>query len=258
MQRVLRPLVRLLIARGIHYQMASELLKRVYVDCASAEFAQAGATGTQLSLLTGLNRKEIRRLTTEAEADKRPEDMVSFAAATHALWRSARRWKDMRGKPKPLPRRSDGRRPGFEDLVRSVTRDHRPAAVFDELLRLGYVREDADGMVHATDAPFISAASDADRLIPFAENLEDHANAAVDNVLSSHPLHLEHAVFSDELSGESVDALAAFARTQWQALHDDLIRRAIAAEEDDIRAGRPRNARIRAGVYAFTEKGNNP
>jgi hypothetical protein len=251
---VLRPLVRLLIARGVNYQKASELLKRAYVESACADFAGADATGTRLSLLTGLNRKEIRRLTTAAEADKRPEDMLSFAAATHAMWRSARRWRDRHGKPKALARKGDGRGASFEDLVRAVTLDHRPAAVFNELARLGYIREDADGMVHLVDDAFVSAASEADRLTPFAENLADHADAAVDNVLAQRPPHLERAVFSDELSAQAVAALDAFVRAQWQKLHDETIRRAIQAEEDDIKAGRPRDTRFRLGVYVFTEK----
>ena len=62
--RVLMPLVRLLIARGITYQATAEVLKRVYVLAARKHFSAGGeATGTRMSLLTGLNRKEIRRLT---------------------------------------------------------------------------------------------------------------------------------------------------------------------------------------------------
>ncbi|MBL8514513.1 MAG: hypothetical protein JNJ55_11025, partial [Betaproteobacteria bacterium] len=41
--RVLGPLVRLLIARGVNYQMASELLKRAYVDSARRDFAEENA-----------------------------------------------------------------------------------------------------------------------------------------------------------------------------------------------------------------------
>ena len=61
--RILAPLVRLLIAKGVTFQMASEVLKQVYVRVAQKQFADDDeATGTKLSLLTGLNRKEIRRL----------------------------------------------------------------------------------------------------------------------------------------------------------------------------------------------------
>jgi Family of unknown function (DUF6502) len=251
--RVLRPLARLLIARGVNYQMASELLKRVYVDAARRDFAKDNPTATQLSLLTGLNRKEIRRLTTEAEADKRPESMMSYAAATWAEWRSRRRWRDRDGNPKPLPRKADGRRAGFDDLVRSITQDHRPSAVYDELMRLGAIHEDDEGIVRLILPAFTSGKAFADRMFFFGENLEDHAAAAVANVLAHVPPFLERAVFSDELSAQSVEALQASAQRQWQDLHDRIVEQAIALEAADVAAGRPRDRRFRVGVYVFSD-----
>ncbi|MBL8523718.1 MAG: hypothetical protein JNN20_08520 [Betaproteobacteria bacterium] len=252
--RLLAPVVRLLIARGVPYQVASELLKRVYVESAQRHFADEDATGTRLSLLTGLNRKEIRRLTTEAANEKRPEDIASFASATHAVWSSVRRWRDRDGNPKPLPRRSDGRQLSFDDLVRSITLDHRPAAVLEELTRLGYATEDDEGIVRLNPAAFLTQQSFADRLLPLGENLEDHANAAVANVLAEQPPFLERSVFSDELSAEAVAQLARAARTQWQRVHDETIAQAIAAEEADITAGRKGDMRIRVGMYFYAEK----
>lgn len=252
--RLLAPIVRLLIARGISYQVTSELLKRVYVDSARRHFADDDATGTRLSLLTGLNRKEIRRLTTDAAEEFRPEDIASFASATHAVWRSVRRWRDRDGNPKPLPRRSTGRQASFDELVRSITLDHRPAAVLEELVRLGYASEDEAGMVRLNPQAFLTQRSFSDKLLPLGENLEDHANAAVANVLSAQPRFLERSVFSDELSAESVAMLAEKTQAQWQRVHDATVKQAIAAENRDAAAGREGNMRIRVGMYFYAEK----
>ncbi len=252
--RMMAPLARLLIARGVSYQVAAELLKRVYVAAARRHFADDDATGTRLSLLTGLNRKEIRRLTSDAEMEKRPEDIASFASATHAVWRTVRRWRDRDGHPKPLPRRSVGRQVSFDDLVRSITLDHRPAAVLEELVRLGYAREDAEGLVHLNTQAFLTNRSFNDRLLPLGENLEDHASAAVTNVLSLDPKFLERSVFSDELSQESVEALSKHALAQWQRVHDETIEQAIALEKTDADAGREAGMRIRVGMYFYAEK----
>lgn len=252
--RVLAPIVRLLIERGVSFQVTSELLKRVYVDAARRHFAGDDATGTRLSLLTGLNRKEIRRLTSEAAAEKRPEDIASFASATHAVWTSVRRWRDRDGNPKPLVRRGGGRQASFDDLVRSITLDHRPAAVLAELTRLGYASEDADGFVHLNRGAFLSQRSFGDRLLPLGENLEDHANAAVSNVLAPQPRFLERSVFSDELSAGSVALLAKQAEAQWRRVHDETIARAIAAEKADADAGRAGDMRIRVGMYFYAER----
>ena len=134
--RVLAPLVRLLIARGVTYQVASELLKRVYVRAGLDHYASQGGsspTGTQLSLLTGLNRKEIRRLTDEDSQAVAPQGVTSFAAAVHATWLSSARFRNKTGEPLPLPRHARGNDLSFDELVRSVTTDHRPSAVLEEL-----------------------------------------------------------------------------------------------------------------------------
>ncbi|MEQ1515534.1 MAG: DUF6502 family protein [Usitatibacteraceae bacterium] len=251
--RVLVPLVRLMIAKGVTFQMASEVLKRVYVKTAQEHFADDDATtGTRLSLLTGLNRKEIRRLTSD-ETEKQPAEMISYAMATHTTWRTARRWRDRDGRPKSLPRHTVGRQSSFDDLVRSITTDHRPSAVLEELVRLGHVTEDEDGNVRLTDPEFMSLRNFSDRLVLLGDNLEDHANAAVLNVLEPEPRFLERSVFSDEMSRESAEALALVAREHWKRVHDEVFERSVRAEKEDVAAERTTDTRIRVGMYFYSE-----
>ena len=252
--RVLVPLVRLMIAKGVTFQTASELLKRVYVKAAQEHFVKDDAsTGTKLSLLTGLNRKEIRRLTTEAAAEKHPADMISYAMAVHTSWRSGRRWRDRDGKPKVLPRHTTGRQSSFDDLVRAVTTDHRPSAVLEELVRLGHVLEDDAGRIQLTNPEFLSLREFSDRLVMLGDNLEDHANAAVLNVLEPQPRFLERALFSDEISRESADALALMAREQWKRVQLELLDRVERVEKDDAAEARTTDTRIRVGMYFYSE-----
>jgi len=251
--RVLMPLVRLLIARGVTYQATSEMLKRVYVLAAQKHFSGEEATGTRLSLLTGLNRKEIRRLTDEAAEAVVPEEMTSFAAAVHAVWITQRRFRDRRGAPRVLPRYSREGQASFDELVRTVTTDHRPAALLEELTRLELVDVDADGNVALREQPFLSRSSLEDRLLPLAENLEDHAAAAVGNVLAQEPPYLERSVFSDELSEESAAYLHELTRRRWREVHDEVVAAAIACEEDDLKSGKTMKSRIRVGMYFYSD-----
>ncbi len=256
---VLAPLVRLLIARGVTYQVASELLKRVYVRAGLDHYSNQGGdspTGTQLSLLTGLNRKEIRRLTDEDSQAVAPQGVTSFAAAVHATWLSNTRFRSKTGEPLPLPRHARGNDLSFDELVRAVTTDHRPSAVMEELLRLQLVDlNDANEVVLRTQ-PFLSRSSFTDRLVPFAENLGDHAAAAVTNVLADKPPFLERSVFSDELSKESVSRLQTLVGQEWKRLHDELIAAAISREDADVREGADRDQRLRVGLYFYSETTN--
>ena len=62
--RLLRPLVRLLIRAGVTFPALSDLLRELYVNVAEHDFALADKeqTDSRISLLTGIHRKEVRRL----------------------------------------------------------------------------------------------------------------------------------------------------------------------------------------------------
>jgi hypothetical protein len=248
--RVLRPLARLLIAGGVPIQAASESLKRAYVEAAHRHFGEETGTDSRLSLLTGINRKEVRRLTTPVADEWGPESVTSFASAVYTAWTVREEWRGPDGQPRVLPKRGDG---SFDVLVKGVTRDLRPASVLAELVRLGYAEVGEDDTVRAAGADFLSQREFADRLGPLAENLQDHADAAVSNVLAASPPFLERTLFADELSEESAQALQEEARTQWKRVHDELIIRADALEAEDRRLGRQARSRIRVGVYVYAE-----
>jgi Family of unknown function (DUF6502) len=255
--RILAPLARLLIAKGVTYQMASEVLKQVYVRVAQKQFVEDNeATGTRLSLLTGLNRKEIRRLTSE-NLEKPSAPMSSYASAVHSVWRTQRRWRDKEGNPKVLPRRSSNNLLSFDDLVKAVTTDHRPSAVFEELVRLAYISVDDKENIHLKADPFLATPDDADRLLRITENLEDHVSAAVINVLGSEPRFMERYVYSDALSAASAEDLQQLARAEWEKLQDVVVQNAIAFEERDAATGSENRTRIRVGIYFYSEETTN-
>lgn len=255
--RVLAPLARLLIAKGVSYQMAEELLKRVYVRAGQQQAAPGvPLTGSRLSLITGLNRKEIRRLTSDETQTRPPESITSFASAVYTTWRTQRRWRDRNGVPRALPRYAEGDERSFDELVRSITTDHRPAAVLEELLRLGVVTVGADDVVMLSADAFVIERDFEKQLFALTENLEDHARAVVANVLTSPPPFLERSVFSDALSTTSAQQMHELARAIWQTSRDEIIRRAVECEARDGQEGAPASERIRIGMYFYSE--SNP
>ena len=62
--RLLRPLVRLLIKSGVTFPALCDLLRELYVNVAEYDFAlpDKSQTDSRVSLLTGIHRKEVRRL----------------------------------------------------------------------------------------------------------------------------------------------------------------------------------------------------
>lgn len=250
--RVLRPVARLLIAGGVPFQAASESLKRAYVEAARRHYREEAKNDSRLALLTGLNRKEIRRLTTPSADEWGPESVTSYASAVFTAWLRRPEWHGPDGKPRALPRRGDV---SFDALARSVTLDMRPASILDELVRLGYAKVGEDDLVVVQGDEFTSRREFADRLGPLAENLQDHADAAVENVLadSTPSPHLERSLFADELSPESAAKLEAFSREKWKELHDAFIAKADELEAEDRAHARPASMRVRVGLYGYAE-----
>ena len=106
LQRLLKPLVRLILAKGLTYPMMIDLVKSVYVQIAKEEFTLDGKrqTDSRISLLTGVHRKDVRRLAHEIGGQDLMPSNVSLGSQLIALWLSRPEYLDEHGHPIPLPR----------------------------------------------------------------------------------------------------------------------------------------------------------
>jgi len=146
MKKVLRPLVRLLLRNGVAYADFSDVARRVFVEVASEDFGLPGRkqSVSRVSVLTGVNRKEVKRLLEEPE---QPEDITkdnNRAARVVSGWMRDKEFKTGKGnsaKPKKLDW-GNNLEGGFEDLVKRYSGDMTARAILDELLRVGAVSLD--------------------------------------------------------------------------------------------------------------------
>jgi hypothetical protein len=134
-----------------------------------------------------------------------------------------------------------------------VTKDVHPRTLLDELLRLNLVRLDDRGdEVELLREAFVPRGDSLRMMELLADNTSDHLRAAVDNVLGRDREHMEQAVFADELSDESLKRVRQHMTEEWQALLARLVPLLEGLIEDDARAGRPQDQRLRVGLYSFT------
>jgi hypothetical protein len=142
--------------------------------------------------------------------------------------------------------------------VESITRDIRPRAVLDELLRLGAVHESDDGI--ALDATgFAPRQGFTEMSELFAANVHDHAAAAAAN-LQGEASFLEQAVFVDEISTESAARLQKVAVQAWKQAFQTVFAEAQARFDHDARHTPPeqRRERARFGVYFYSRPDEGP
>ncbi len=248
--RLLRPLVRLLVRAGITFPALSDLLRELYVNVAEYDFALSGKeqTDSRVSLLTGIHRKEVRRLRGAGAPVSAVPASVSRTSRIIARWLAAPAFADAQGRPLPLPRTA-AEGPSFEGLVASVTRDVRPRAVLDEWLDRGIALLDAEGRVALTEAAFVPQVGSEQQLYYLGRNLHDHVAAAVANVLEPSPPHLERAVHYDGLSPALAAHLNARAREVAVAALMQMSREAQAACAGDSGG----SARWNFGTYVYVE-----
>ncbi|MFC5519445.1 DUF6502 family protein [Polaromonas jejuensis] len=256
LRRVLRPLVRLMLARGITYPYLCDLLKALFVEIADKDFRidSKPPTDSRVSLVSGIHRKEVNRLRQEMASDVEiVPSVVSLGAQLVAVWLGSPQYLDENGGPRPLARfASEGGDLSFEALVAGVNSDIRSRVVLDEWLRLGMVRFDEQRRVCLNVQAFIPAEGFDEKAFYFAHNLHDHAAAAAHNLMGGAPPFLERSVHYDALGAGSIAALSKQSEQVAMKVLLELNKSAIALEKADAADTAPRQ-RMTFGVYFYTE-----
>lgn len=152
--RILRPLVRLLIRNGVPSDAMTELVRKIYVDVAEHDFPLEGKrqTVSRISVITGLNRKEVSRLRSTDTFDITSDAAQRTRAATVlSAWLRDEHFLDRKGDPRDLEFGSDR---GFAELIRRYSGDMKARAMADELLAAGAI-EEVDGRLRMTSRGYV-------------------------------------------------------------------------------------------------------
>ena len=257
LRRLLRPLVRLLIAKGVGLAALMELLKEAYVDVALNEFPVEGKkqTDSRVSLLTGVHRKDVKRLRERPTEKMAAPRSIGLGGQIVSRWLGSKETTDKKGQPLPLPRKTDSRGPSFEALVSGVSKDVRPRALLDEWLRLGVAHLDEDDRVVLNRMAFVPEKGFEEKAFYFGRNIHDHLAATAHNLLEEGNPTLERSVHYTGLTEESATELAEAAERSGMKALLEMNRLALElAEKDKGRATATR--RINFGLYFFDGAAN--
>lgn len=271
-QRILRPLARLLLSFQITYPVFQQWLKYAYVEIADKEFplSDKPQTDTRISLLTGIHRKDIKRLRHEDPALHESPENISIGVQLAAHWMGNSEYLDQNKKPLALPFKAAKDEPSFERLVEQVCKkDIRARVVLDEWLRLEIVSYQADsaGNEYLVLSPgaFVPSNGIDEKAFFLGMNVADHLAAASHNVSNTHPLafdssrkdKFERCAYYDGLSESSIAELKQLAADQGMALLHTLNERALQLKQEQLEQvqlkQKPHNQRINIGLYVFDE-----
>lgn len=255
-RKLLRPLVRLMLSHQITYPYLVSILKSIYVEVADEDFKVAGKrqSDSRINLLTGVHRKDVKRLRSEPGQSVNTPKTISIGAQLIAYWTGSEQFTDAGGQPLPLPlrgaNRPDPSRPTFDDLVELVCRqDIRPRVILDEWENMGIAHLDEQGVVLNTGA-FTPDKSFDDKAFFFGKNIHDHLSASTLNLLGHKPSYFDRSVYYDNLTLESVQHLSKLANDVGMNALTVVNKTALALQKQDSKST-DRSYRINFGVFNY-------
>ena len=254
-RKVLRPLVRLLINFRITFPQLSEILKSVYVEVANENFRlpDKAQTDTRLSLLTGVHRKDIKRLRNQVTTDQTTPSNVDISTRVIARWIGEAEYLDGNKQPLVLPLSADEGKPSFEALVESVCKkDIRPKVVLDEWLNQGVAVVDNAGQVKLNTEAFIPSKGFDEKAFFLGHNISDHLSAATTNLIGEESTFFERCVYYDGLSDDSIEKLQEVIADKGMKTLLEINELAMQLKAKDL-AKTESKKRINIGLYAFHE-----
>lgn len=142
----LRPLARALLRAGVGYREFEEISKTAFVDIATKDYGLRGRPTniSRVAVMTGLTRKEVRRL---RDKTAKGEGAVVVRSTPMAVilhrWYTDETYLDESGQPRTL--NFDGEGDTFSSLVKQFGGDIPPGAMRTELRRINAIEELPDG-----------------------------------------------------------------------------------------------------------------
>lgn len=248
---LLRPLVRILLKNGIPYGTFSDLVKWTYVDVALKEFGIEGRKQSisRVSIITGLSRKEVKRLKEiPVPDDLGTTERYNRAARVITGWLRDSRFVDSEGEPKVLP--LEGDEVSFSALVKAYSGDVPARAVLDEMLHTGVIEVD-EGGVRLLSRGYIVKKGDVEKLYILGVDVSELISTIGHNI-ESRPsdAFLQRKVVYDNIPEEAIPELRELLSKMGREFIESA-NRVISRYDRDINPSVKGTGRRRAGLGVF-------
>ncbi len=248
---VLKPLVRVLLRNGIAYGNFAELAKKTYTDVAFESFAPPGKkqTVSQASALTGLTRKETKRLR-EMQWPESAGNERRYNRAVRVIsgWVNDPLFHDADGRPAPLP--LEGQAGSFAALVKKYSGDITPRAMLAVLQSAASVELTEQG-VRLVQHAYLPGNDPAEKLAILGVDSAE-LMATIDHNLLADPSQrrFQRKVSNTRVRADALPAFRKLSASKSQALLEELdawlSEHEVAATDDDT-SGRY----VSLGIYFF-------
>lgn len=250
--RLLRPLVRILLRNGIAYGTFSDLAKKVYTDVAFEDFQLNGKkqTVSRVSILTGLTRKEVKRLSEQAVEDSLNEEKrYNRAIRVISGWLNDARFCSSDKVPLPLP--LEGNTGSFTELVKSYSGDVPVQAMLTELMVSRSV-EQRDDFVYLVRHAYVPSDDPIENIHILGTDVEELI-ATIDHNLThnSQQLRFQRKVSNENLSSAHLKSFQQLSAKEAQWLLERLDSWLTEHEHDAESETDQKPVKVCMGIYYY-------
>lgn len=208
--RLLRPLVRILLRHGMAYGTFAELARKAYVDEAFVHMQAAGqrATVSGVSALTGLTRKETRRLVDlDVASGSDTEQRYNRAIRVVSGWLADPRFQNPDGEPAALPVEGEN---SFATLVHDYSGDIPTTAMLRILEASQTVAHEGD-VISLLERAYLPSSTPANRIDILGRDTAELLYSIGHNIATADEQR-ERRVYQRKVSNPAVraDAIGAF------------------------------------------------
>lgn len=252
--RLLRPLVRILLRNGVAFGTFSDLAKKVYTDIAFEDFELNGKkqTVSRVSILTGLTRKEVKRLhelkTSESGVE---EKRYNRAIRVISGWLNDAAYCSEDGVPVPLP--VEGETASFTSLVKSYSGDVPVQAMLNELIAAKSVKQH-DDMVFLIRHAYIPSGDTAENIHILGNDVEELI-ATIDHNLTHEgsALRFQRKVSSKKINAESMKLFKQLSAREAQIFLERLDQWLTEHEIDSDNDTDQKPVKVCLGIYYYED-----
>ena len=254
---ILKPLIKILLRNNISYPAFDDMVRKAYVEVAEKDFTVEGKkqTNSRISTLTGLSRKEVKRLQDLPE-EETENNVLKYNRAARVVygWVHDTSYQLNSGEQKTLD--FDEGDISFCKLVKTYSGDVPPRAILDELIRIGLVEKDKDGKLNLLKRAYIPKEGLDEKIQFLGKDVSSLIQTMDRNIYEKNKSpYFQRKVYYDNLPDECIENLRKLISENSQSLLEK-IDKEMAKHDRDVNPkakGEGKNA-IGVGIYYFKDK----
>ena len=254
--KILKPIARMLLRYDISHSEFAELAKYAYVDAAFKHFALPNRkqTVSRVSVLTGLSRKEIVRISAiEPEQELETKRPLNRATQVIGGWLKDPVFMDSTKNPKEIPLKNA--EDSFEALVNKYSGGITPRAILVELIRVGAVEKIGKQSVRLVNSGYVPKDSAPEMLDLVSTHTADLLSTGIHNITHErHEARFQRQVVYTQIPDRVAKEFQQISHDKALALLIELNQWLADKKASELPAPQEPVTRIGMGVYFFKNK----